>query len=105
MDEDFFYSVVTVQTEKRDGSLYVMSDDICYYFVFTKYGVAVALCPGDMLLYNSVAYHSVMTLVSPQNEVWCCSLCMKLGVVGKNDNSMPLTELEKELLRNELVCC
>ena len=105
MDEDFFYSVLTVQAEKSDGSLYSMSDDICYYFVFTKYGVAVALCPGDVLLFNPLAYHSVVTPVNPENEVWCCSLYLKMGVVGKNDNSMPLTELEKEWLRNEQVCC
>ena len=105
MDEDFFYSVVTVQAEKSDGSLYLMSDDICYYFVFTEYGVAVALRPGDVLLFNPLAYHSVMTPVNPENEVWCCSLYLKMGVVGKNDNSMPLTELEKEWLRNEQVCC
>ena len=55
MDEDFFYSVVTVQAEKSDGSLYSMSDDICYYFVFTEYGVAVALHPGDVLLFNPFA--------------------------------------------------
>ena len=61
MDEDFFYSVVTVQAEKSDGSLYSMSDDICYYFVFAEYSVAVALCPGDVLLFNPLAYHSVMT--------------------------------------------
>ena len=82
-----------------------MSNDICYYFVFTEYGVAVALCPGDVLLFNPLVYHSVMTLVNPQNEVWHCSLYLKLGVVGKNDNSVPLTELEKELLRNEQVSC
>ena len=96
MDEDFFYSVITVQAEKSDGSLLSMSDDICYYFVFSEYGVAVALCPGDVLLFNPVAYHSVTTPVNPKNEVWCCSLYLKMGVVGKNDNSMPLTELEKE---------
>ena len=82
-----------------------LSDDICYYFVFTEYGVAVALCPGDVLLFNPLAYHSVTTLVSLENEVWCCSLYLKMGVVGKNNNSMPLTELEKEWLRNEQVCC
>ena len=106
MDEDFLYSVVTVQTEKSDGSLYSMRDDICYYFVFTEYGVAVALhLRDDVLLFNPMVYHSVMTPVNPQNEVWCCSLYLKMGVVGKNDNSMPLTELEKEWLRNEQVCC
>ena len=105
MDADFFYSVVTVQAEKSDGTLYSMSDDICYYFVFAKYGVVVALRPGDVLLFNPLAYHSVMTPVNPANEVWCCSLYWKMGVIGKNDNIMPLTELEKEWLRNEQVCC
>ena len=105
MDEDFFYSVVTVQAEKSNGSLYSMSDDICYYFVFAEYAVAVALRPWDVLLFNPLVYHSVMTPVNPQNEVWCCSLYLKMGVVGKNNNSMPLTELEKEWLRNEQVCC
>ena len=85
MDEDFFYAVVTVQAEKRDGSLYSMSDGICYYFVFAKYGVAVALCPGDVLLFNPLAYHSVTTLVNPQNEVWCCSLYLKMGVVARKE--------------------
>ena len=101
----FFYSVVTVQAEKSDGTLYSMSDDICYYFVFAKYGVAVAHHPGDVLLFNPLAYHSVTTLVNLDNEVWCCSLYLKTGVVGKNDNNMPLTELEKEWLRNDQVCC
>ena len=29
---------------------------------------------------------------------------LEMGVVGKNNNSIPLTELEKEWLRNEQVC-
>ena len=105
MDEDFFYSVVMVQAEKSDGSLYSMSDDICYCFVFTEYGVVVALHPGDVLLFNPLAYHSVTTPVNLENEVRSCSLYLKMGVVGKNDNSMSLTELEKEWLRNEQVYC
>ena len=106
MDEDFFYSVVTVQAKKSDGSLYSMSDDICYYFVFTEYVWQWLSTPG-MCSYSTqpLVYHSVMTPVNPENEVWCCSLYLKMGVVGKNDNSMPLTELEKEWLRNEQVCC
>ena len=90
-----------MQAEKSDGSLCSMSDYICYYFVFAVYGVVVTLRPGVVLLFNPVAYHSVTTLFNRQNEVWCCSLYLKMGEVGKNDNSMPLTELEKEWLRNE----
>jgi hypothetical protein len=54
-DEDFFYSILTMALAhalRDDIDQYKMDADISNYFVFAEQGIAVALRPGDMLIFN-----------------------------------------------------
>lgn len=74
--------------------------DIAVYFVFPEYGVAVALRPGDQLIFNSRHYHcvSMREQVYKESEVYVTTFYMKTAVVGQNDNRIELTNMQKEVL-------
>ena len=93
VDEDFFYSLTTVCSEhglQQDIDRYCMDAEVCNYFTFADQGIAVALRPGDMLIFNPLYQHclSSRTLVYENVDVFCLSLYLKTAVVGKNDNSI-----------------
>jgi hypothetical protein len=93
VDEDFFYSLTTIASEsglQRDIDRYSMEAEVCNYFMFAEQGVAVALRPGDMLLFNPMYQHclSSRTTAYQHNDVFCLSLYLKTAVVGGNDNSL-----------------
>ena len=76
-----------------------MDAEVCNYFTFAEQGIAVALRPGDMLIFNPLYHHclSLCTSLYEADDVFCLSLYLKTAVVGKNDNSLPLTETETHL--------
>lgn len=95
-DEDFFYSLTTVASEcgiQQDVDRYSMDAEVCNYFTFAEQGIAVALRPGDMMIFNPLYHHCLSSRTSfYQNEdVFCLSLYLKTAIVGKNDNSLPFT--------------
>jgi hypothetical protein len=94
LDEDFFYSLTTVVSElglHSSEDRYDMNATVCNYFTFPEQGIAVALRPGDMLIFNPMYYHSMSTRtsLSKGTDVFCLSLYLKTAIVGKNDNSLP----------------
>ena len=96
-DEDFFYSMTTIASERglrQDIDRYRMDTEVCNYFTFPEQGIAVALRPGDMLIFNPLYHHclSSCTLLYETHDVFCLSLYLKTAVVGKNNNSLPLME-------------
>ena len=98
-DEDFFYSVMTVASAtglQKDVDRYDMDAKVCNYFTFAEQGIAVALRPGDVLLFNPQYQHclSSRTTLYKNADVFSLSLCLKTAIVGKNDNSLPLTQTE-----------
>jgi hypothetical protein len=98
-DEDFFYSLTTIASERglrQDIDRYRMDAKVCNYFTFPEQGIAVALRLGDMLIFNPLYHHclSSRTSLYEAHDVFCLSLYLKTAVVGKNDNSLPLTETE-----------
>jgi hypothetical protein len=102
-DQDFFYSLLTVASKhglREDIDQYSMNTEICNYFVFPEQGRAVALRPGDMLLFNPKYQHCLSSRTSfyENKDVFSLSLYLKSGVVGKNNNSLPLTDAELNLL-------
>jgi hypothetical protein len=102
-DEDFFYSLTTIASShglEADIDQCSMKADICSYFVFAEQGVTVALRPGDMLLFNPMCQHCLSSRSSlcSNKDIFCVSLCLKSAVVGKNDNSLPLTTTEEKCL-------
>jgi hypothetical protein len=102
-DEDFFYSlttVVSVEGLMAEIDRYAMDAEVCNYFTFAEQGIAVALRPGDMLIFNPMYEHCLSSRTSAygNKDVFCLSLYLKSAVVGKNDNGLPLTEKEIDAL-------
>jgi hypothetical protein len=102
-DEDFFYSLLTIVSEhglKDDIDRYEMDAGVCNYFTFAEQGVAVALRPGDILLFNPVYEHCLSSRTSAYEtkDVFSLSMYLKTAIVGMNDNSVPLTEIENRFL-------
>ena len=62
MDEDFFYSLTTTASAYgllQNTDRYRMDAEVCNYFTFPEQGLAVALRPGDMLLFNPMYHHCI----------------------------------------------
>jgi hypothetical protein len=102
-DEDFFYSVLTTASTKalkENIDQYKMDADVSNYFVFAEQGIAVALRPGDVLVFNPRYHHCSSSRASAyeSEDVFSLSLYLKTAIVGKNDNSIPLNDTENELL-------
>lgn len=97
LDADYCYSIVTGHRRLSDGENgYSVDDEVIHYFVFPRYGMAVPLRPGDILIFNPQEYHCISSRVSEEEDVYCCSLYLKSGVVGLNDNSIPLTQEQQK---------
>jgi ectoine hydroxylase-related dioxygenase (phytanoyl-CoA dioxygenase family) len=77
-----------------------MNVKVCNYFTFTEQGVAVALQPGDILLFNPVYEHCLSSHNSAYKtkDVLSLSVYPKTAIVGMNDNRLPLTEIENHFL-------
>jgi hypothetical protein len=102
-DEDFFYSLLTLASAhalREEIDRYKLSADVSNYFVFAEQGIAVAMRPGDMLIFNPKYHHCLSSRASAyENEdVFSLSLYLKTAIVGKNDNSIPLNNTENKLL-------
>ncbi len=55
-----------------------------------RIGTAVALRPGDFLLFNPQEPHSISSCCKSGDKIFCISSYLKMGVVGLNDNSNPI---------------
>ena len=93
LDEDFFYSLTTIASawgHRQDIDRYSKEAEVCNYFTFAEQGIAVALRPGDMLLFNPLYQHCLSSRTSnyEDKDVFCLSLYLKTAVVGGNDNSV-----------------
>jgi hypothetical protein len=84
VDRDFTMSIVQVHI---DNHLYRVDDKIVCYFAFPRIGIAVALRPGDFLLFNPQEPHSISSRCRREDEIYCVSSYLKTAVVGLNDNS------------------
>lgn len=87
-DLDFWLSCTTVLTKQ-------MSDEICNYFCFPEQGLAVAMRPGDLLIFDPTVPHCVSSRAC-DCDVQCMSFYLKTAVVGGNDNSQQLSEADKQ---------
>ena len=84
IDADFTMSIVQAHIDNHD---YVNDDKIICYFAFPRIGAAVALRPGDFLLFNPHEPHSISSRCNKEDDVYCISSYLKTAVVGLNDNS------------------
>jgi hypothetical protein len=88
---------------RDDIDQYKLHAEVSNYFVFPEQGIAVALRPGDMLIFNPKYHHclSSCTCAYQNKDVYSMSLYLKSAAVGKNDNSIPINDKETDLLREE----
>jgi len=91
-DEDYAMSIVTVHVRKQAYN--ILSDKVVSYFCFPRLGVAVALRPGDVLIFNPSEPHAVSSRCRPSEKVYCVSFYLKTAVVGGNDNCVHLTDTQ-----------
>jgi hypothetical protein len=87
IDADFTMSIVQAHIDNHD---YANDDKIICYFAFPRIGMAVALRPGDFLLFNPQEPHSVSSRCRREDEIFIISSYLKTAVVGLNDNSNPI---------------
>ncbi len=64
-----------------------MEDGIICYFTFPRIGLAVALQPGDFLLFNPLEPNSTSSQCKAEVKAYVISSYLKTAVVGGNDNS------------------
>jgi hypothetical protein len=87
IDHDFTMSIVQAHIDNCD---YSPHDKVICYFAFPRIGIAVALRPGDFLLFNPQEPHSISSRCRNDDEIYCISSYLKTGVVGLHDNSNPM---------------
>ena len=102
-DDDFFYSLLTTVSAhglREDIDRFKSVVQVCNYFTFAEQGIAVALRPGDILIFNPLYVHCLSSRTSAYEteDVFSLSMYLKTAIVGMNDNSLPLTETENRLL-------
>jgi hypothetical protein len=85
IDADFTMSIVQAHIDNHD---YANDNKIICYFAFPRIGVAVALRPGDFLLFNPP--HSISCRCNKEDHIYIISSYLKTAVVRGNDNSDPI---------------
>ena len=85
-DKDFTMSIVQAHIERQE---YKNCDAVICYFAFPRIGIAVALRPGDFLLFNPQEPHCISSRCQNGDEIFSLSSYLKTAIVGHNDNSNP----------------
>ena len=83
-DKDFTMSIVQAHIERQE---YKNCDAVICYFAFPRIGIAVALRPGDFLLFNPQEPHCISSRCQNGDEIFSLSSYLKTAIVGLNDNS------------------
>lgn len=102
-DDDFFLSCMTVLWSRKD---YPLKDcPVVQYFVFPEDGIAVALRPGDVLLFNPRVAHCSSSRCHFEDDIVLGSFYLKSSLVGGNNNDIPFDAFAslKETPKNNLV--
>lgn len=99
VDADFLFSVHQLNV---GGSGHLTIDSpVAQYFCFPQQGFAIAMRPGDVILFNSNVFHCLTgkTEAYIKERVYVTSFYLKTGHVSGNDNSRELSQDELEYLR------
>ena len=94
VDDDFLFSAHQLNAV---GVPVKLMSEVAQHFCFPQYGFAIALRPGDIILFNPHVFHCLSEKTKAYNnvDVHVTTFYMKTAHVGKNNNSLPLTEPEK----------
>jgi hypothetical protein len=100
-DPDFFFSTLTLRcaiNQSDDWNSFHHSPP-AHHFIFPTIGAAVALRPGDHLIFNPSYHHccSMKLRAYSSMDVYVSTLYLKTAVVGGNNNSLPLTPIQANL--------
>jgi hypothetical protein len=93
-DHDFARSIVMVQMDNHQCGPH---DRVVAYFCFPRLGIAVALRPGDLLIFNALEPHAISSRCHKSDKLLCVSMYLKTAVVGLNNNDIKLTEKQQEM--------
>ena len=103
VDIDFFFSLLAIRSvhNKSDNFYQANTDDlppVAQHFVFPTVGIAVALRPGDHLIFNPKILHccSEKLIEYTAHRVHLCAFYLKTAIIGMNDNSKPLTSSQEQ---------
>jgi hypothetical protein len=78
-DHDFARSIVMVQMDNHQCGPH---DRVVAYFCFPRLGIAVALRPGDLLIFNALEPHAISSRCHKSDKLLCVSMYLKTAVVG-----------------------
>ena len=93
-DHDFARSIVMVQIDNHQCG---PNDRVVAYFCLPRLGIAVALRPGDLLIFNALEPHAISSRCHKSDKLLCVSMYLKTAVVGLNNNDIKLTEKQEEM--------
>jgi hypothetical protein len=96
VDNDFTHSMVTVHVMDKK---YLLDDLIVAYFCFPRLGMAVALRPGDALIFNPREEHAISSRCDNRSQTYSISFYLKTSIVGLNDNDQHLTNHQINILQ------
>jgi hypothetical protein len=99
-DKDFAYSAVLVQCRRE---CHMNKESILVHFAFPALGIASPLKVGEVLFFNPNEPHSITSPVNDIDDLYCVSLYLKSATIGLNNNSIPLTDVQKSVLGNNKV--
>ncbi len=94
-DKDYAYSAVLVHCR---FPCQMDKERILAYFAFPALGIAIPLRMGDVLLFNPNEPHCIYSRVTDTDYLYCVSLYLKSAIIWLNDNSIPLTDVQKSTL-------
>ena len=83
-DNDFTMSIVQAHLDKED---YKDNDAVICYVAFPRIGIAIALRPGDFLLFNPQEPPCISSRCQDGDEIYSMSSYLKTAIVGLYDNS------------------
>jgi len=95
-DEDFTMSII--QVFLKGLTHYNVHDDIIVFFCLPTLGVAVPLRPGDYLIFNPRLPHCISSRCAIEHEVISISAYLKSSIVGMNNNDLPLTQDQLDII-------
>ena len=95
-DADFTMSISQVFLKGRTE--YLLTDDVVAYFCFPTLGVAVPLRPGDYFMFNALVSHCISSRCKYGDDIMCASVYLKTAIVGMNNNALPLTQSQSNIL-------
>lgn len=95
-DEDFTMSVTQVFVKGIDR--YQAGDKVVAFFCFPTIGVAIPMRAGDYVIFDATIPHCISSRCHLDDELMCVSFYLKSMVVGMNNNSIPMSKDQIDLL-------